>query len=55
MDGKDYLADYATRFVKDGIIVGLGSGSTAERFIVYLAEWCRINKEINSAVASLKK
>lgn len=45
---KDLLGRYATQFIKDGTIVGLGSGSTAQCFIKHLAPYC---KEHNIKIA----
>jgi len=38
MNGKELAGKKATEFIKDGMIVGLGTGSTAECFIHALAE-----------------
>jgi ribose 5-phosphate isomerase A len=41
MDPKQRAADAALEEIRDGQVVGLGTGSTAERFIVALAEAVR--------------
>lgn len=33
MNDKELVAKYAAKFVKDGMLVGLGTGSTANYFI----------------------
>lgn len=52
--GKKYAAQKALEWVKEGMVVGLGSGSTSRFFIEYLAEKCQQGLRIE-AVASSKQ
>ncbi len=41
MNDKERVAEYAANLVKDGMVVGLGTGSTADYFIIELARRVR--------------
>jgi ribose 5-phosphate isomerase A len=41
--GKYLSARAALREVRDGMVLGLGTGSTAEWFVKVLAEWCAVH------------
>lgn len=49
---KDQLGKKAAQFVEDGMLIGLGTGSTASCFILHLAKRCREEKLKVAAVAS---
>jgi len=59
MNDKERLAKHAAKLVEDGMIVGLGTGSTADYFIEKLArrrikEGLRVNCVASSVVSLLK-
>ncbi len=59
MNDKKRVAQYAAKLVKDGMIVGLGTGSTADYFIAELArrrmkDGLRISCVASSVVSMLK-
>lgn len=49
---KDILGKKAADLPQSGMIVGLGTGTTAQRFILHLAERCKKDRLSISAVAS---
>lgn len=51
---KDAAAKAAVELVQDGMLLGLGTGSTAERFVTHLIERCRHGLRVE-AVATSKK
>ncbi|MCK5828909.1 MAG: ribose-5-phosphate isomerase RpiA [Methylococcales bacterium] len=59
MNDKEYVAKHAANLVKDGMLVGLGTGSTADCFITELAR--RKNEEnlhvtaVSSSIVSMIK
>jgi ribose 5-phosphate isomerase A len=59
MNDKELVALHAARYVKDGMLVGLGTGSTANYFIQELArrraeEGLRVTSVASSIVSTLK-
>ncbi|NOQ15411.1 MAG: ribose-5-phosphate isomerase RpiA [Methyloprofundus sp.] len=59
MNDKQWVAQHAARLVKDGMVVGLGTGSTADYFIAELArrrikESLRVTCVASSVVSMLK-
>lgn len=50
--GKEAAGKAAVDFVKDGMIVGLGTGTTTIHFIKYLAEKCRQGLRIATVATS---
>jgi ribose 5-phosphate isomerase A len=51
---KEAAARASLRFVKDGQVVGLGTGSTAAFFIKLLAEWVKAGLRIRGIPTSVK-
>lgn len=51
---KEAAAKAAVELIQDGMVVGLGTGSTAERFIAHLIERCRKGLRIQAAASSRK-
>lgn len=49
---KDILGKKAAELPQSGMVVGLGTGSTAERFIVHLAERCKTGLSITAVASS---
>jgi ribose 5-phosphate isomerase A len=59
MNDKELVARHAAKYVKDGMLVGLGTGSTANYFIQELArrqteEGLRVTTAASSVVSTLK-
>lgn len=50
--GKEAAGAFAATLVKDGMMVGLGTGSTAHYFIEHLAQRCRGGLKIKAAATS---
>src|SRR4051812_41162779 len=54
MDAKQIAADKAVEFIQDGMVVGLGSGSTVDWAIQRLAERVREGLRIRETAASAR-
>ncbi|MFQ5729024.1 MAG: ribose 5-phosphate isomerase A [Waddliaceae bacterium] len=51
--GKKAAAKAAVDLIKEGMVIGLGTGSTAEYFISHLAERCRSGLHITAVATSI--
>ena len=52
--GKQLAAEAAANLIEDGMLVGLGTGSTSERFLLSLGKRCREGLKITAVATSDK-